>query len=112
MFDGLYLGTALSRARALCGVYSAVVVLAGGPERASTRRFEDAQIGFYSTPGDASDDLYLYGIAFTTAGFTDLDAVLPMGGHGIVTGAGSRPQWQEAYRELRTTLVGLVQPRN
>ena len=26
----------------------------------------------------------------TTPGFTDLDAVLPMGGHGTVTGAGGR----------------------
>ena len=112
MFDGLFLGTTLSRARALCGTYSAVVALSAGPERGSTRRFEDAQIGFFSTPGDSTDDLYLYGIAFTTPGYTDLDAVLPMGGHGIVTGAGGRPQWQEAYREARSALVHLVQPVN
>ncbi len=112
MFDGLYLGTTLSRARAVCGTYSSVVVLSAGPERGSTRRFEDAQIGFFSTPGDSTDDLYLFGIAFTTPGFTDLDAVLPMGGHGTVTGASGRPQWQEAYREARTALVHLVQPVN
>lgn len=107
LFDGLSKGTALLRARALCGYAPAMLALVSDADNGSARRFEDAQIGIFATPGDVTDDLFLFGIGLSEVAYNELNDLIPTGEIGRVIGANDR-QVELRLREARDTISALV----
>jgi len=110
LFDGMSRATDLLRARAVCGRKPVVFAVVGFADQGSTKKFDDAQIGIVSSRGDATDDLFLAGVALTNEGFSDLDDLVPMTVEALVTGAGSRALMTQAFREVRDQLAVLRTP--
>ncbi|MBI2378027.1 MAG: VWA domain-containing protein [Deltaproteobacteria bacterium] len=110
LHDAIVLATSISRARAVCGRKSAMLVLLGHPDAEfSKASFWDALVAISSSQGDPTDDLYTYGIALSEGGYQNLDLLVPEGS-GFVTGAGTAALQDLAARSARESLSALLAP--
>ncbi len=110
LFDAVAKAAELSRARAVCGTRSVLFVLASDSDGGSARSFEDAQVSLIASRGDATDDLYMIGVALEQNGYRDLDDLVPMPVEALVIGVGTRSQMAAGFREARDKIIELSRP--
>lgn len=106
LFDGLVFATSQLRARAVCGRYPVLVVVAANADEVSNAQFSDAAIGVFGAQGDLSDDVFLAGLPLAEPAFTILDAIVPEGSEkSYLARTGSPALIDFGFQQIRSRLI-------
>lgn len=107
LYDAVYQAAAKLRARGVCTVRPAMLVILSAPDIGSTRLLEEAAIEIIGSRGDDSDDIFTFGIGLSRSGYEALSGLIPEQ-IGRVIGAQGETQIRYALGEAAMTLSGLV----
>lgn len=106
LFDGMVFATSKLRARAACGRYPVLLVVAANADEVSTAEFSDAAFGVFGAQGDLGDDIYLAGMPLAEPAFTILDAIVPEGSaKSYLARAGSPALIDFGFQQIRNQLI-------
>lgn len=109
LFDGLVFATTQLRARAACGRYPVIIIVAANADQASAFEFSDAAFGVFGAQGDLSDDIFLAGLPLAQPAYEILNGIVPEESEkGFLAASGGPVQIDFGFSQIRSRLIAFL----